>query len=76
VVGVKQSRVYSVCEGELWTESHSDEMEKDCWMKNGSKNAKRDVNFVQMHDANEEDEDWETEIVRIRRGGYYGIGSR
>jgi hypothetical protein len=66
VVGAKQSRVYSVCEGHLWAVSHSDEMGKDCWTKDGSKNAKkRHVNFVQMHDANEEGEDWETKIVRM-----------
>jgi hypothetical protein len=67
VAGVKQSRVYSECEGDegrLWGVNHSDEMEKDWRTKNVSKNAKkRHMNFVQMGDANEGAEDWERETV-------------
>jgi hypothetical protein len=60
VTGEKQSRVYSVCEGDegyLWAATRSDEMEKYCRSKNVSKNAERGrIHFVQMRDANEEPE--------------------
>jgi len=77
--GAKQSRVHSECEGDEghpWGGSHSDEMEKDCWTKNVSKNAKkRRINFEQMRGANEEDEDWEMGIV-IKEDGTSGDKAR
>jgi len=67
VAGATQSRVYSVCEedeGHLWAVNHSDETEKDYRTRNVPKKAKkRHMNFVEMRDANEEGEDWETETV-------------
>jgi len=69
VAGVKQYQVYSECEGDeghLWAGSHSDEMEKHCRTKNVSTNVR--MNFVQMRDAKEEGENWDTETVMKEDG--------